>query len=213
MSEGVTTPWPMTDDKKRSTDDKKRSLVFHALQPSFSQLLSHARSPEEITRLLNVVLEQLHRDAQLRKHLHLCLDYALFPFQLLLPAIAATRKPVPASQSQTSGSIPAMKSTVAAEKAVQTFEVLLSLAPPVNCEQVSAVVNILADLVHIQPSKSYNEDMCLYVLKAALSAFSPRLHSTSWPASQEHQAALAYVVHGLLSIAENERHGKGFGVL
>jgi hypothetical protein len=202
-----------------ATDDQKRLLVFHALQPSFSQVLSHSNSSDDITRVLCAVLEQLKRDICLREHLHVCLDYALFPFQLMLPAIAATRKQMPAKKNASSQtldmkcSFPAMRSAIAAEKALQAFEVILSLAPPETVEQITAVVHILAEIVHIQPSESYNEDMCLYVLKAARSTFSARVIALSWPASQEHQAALAYMVHGLLKVAENERLGKGFGVL
>lgn len=199
----------MSKPAGRAMDSESRKLVFQALQPVFSRLLSTTHDAAKLTSALTAALNLLQRDLLLRGHLCLCLDYALFPFQLLLPSIVATRQG--AGRDPEACAVPAMASHVAAEKALQCFRAILELAPPQTTAQLSTVAALLAELTHVPASSTFGGEACLHVLQATRAAFPPGAQRCVADGDTGMQTTLGYLIHGLLGVAEAEQKGVGFG--
>lgn len=209
-----TTDSPLTHDK--------RKLVFQTLKPIFSQLLDHAIDATRLAELFSRASDCMESDIMLRNHMNLCLHYVLFPFQFILPSIATTRQqaqPSTASASSTSipnaCPVPAMCSALAAEKALHCLQVILTLTPLQTPQQLSGLTVLLVELVHLDPSPIFNEEMCFSMLQSIRSAFAlaPAVAQAALDECKDWNVTAGYLVHGLLRVAEREHRGSGFGVL
>ena len=199
----------MPNPAGRAVEAESRSLVFQTLQPIFSRLLSDTEDAVKVTGVLTSALNVLERDLLLRGHLHLCLDYALFPFQFLLPSIAATRQS--GARKGATCAVPAMASHVAAEKALQCFRTILQLAPPETSAQLSTAATLLGELTHVPAGSTYGAEACLHVLQSVRAALRPVAGKRGTIVSAEMQPTLGYLIHGLLGVVEAEQKGAGFG--
>jgi hypothetical protein len=209
-----------TSDSPLTLD--KRKLVFQTLQPIFSQLLDLTMEPTRLAELFNKASHLMENDIMLRKHMNLCLDYVLFPFHLILPSIATTRKQAQPSAASTSSastsegcSMPTMCSPLAAEKALLCLQVILTLTPLQTPQQLSGLIVLLVELVHLDPSPTFNEEMCLSMLQSIRSAFAsaPVVAQAALDECKDWNVTAGYLVHGLLRVAEREHRGGGFGAL
>lgn len=202
-------------------DAERRKLVFQTLQPVFSRLLDHGLSAQQLARLFREAEALLQRDILLRQHVHLCLDYLLFPFQFMLASITASRRASGDGQSSAMGgtaagaSMPALASPLAAERALQCLCLLLELAPLQTVQQVTGITALLVEVLHLPPAPATNEQMVLCAMRAVR-----RIHSSAsalvraaYEQAQEWHVTSGYLVHGLLAVASRETHGTGFGAL
>jgi hypothetical protein len=194
---------------------ERQRLVFQALQPVFSQLLDHTATSAQLADLFSNASQAMERDVLLRNHMHLCLDYLLFPFQFVLPAIASSRR-TDAAQSppgQGTKAVPGMASARAAEAALQCLQVMLANMSLQSAAQLRGLVTLLVDIVQLTPSEQTNEHMCLSTLAALHSAFSgaPVAAKELCTERGSWDVTLGYLTHSLLTVAEREQQSGGYG--
>ena len=196
---------------------ERQRLVFQAVQPVFSQLLENAGSATHLATLCKQASSLMERDVLLRDHMHLCLDYVLFPFQFFLPAITSTRQDArsrPAAR-ENGNAMPGMASALAAEAALHCLQVMLANTQLQTAAQLRGLVSFLVDIVHLAPGPQTNEHMCLSTLEAVQSVFSgaPAAARAAAVEGGNWDVTVGYLVHGLLGVAEREQQGRGFGTL
>jgi hypothetical protein len=208
----------VTSFGKGQLERDKQRLVFQALQPIFSQLLESATDAERISALFQNATAVMQNDVVVRDHMHLCMDYLLFPFQFVLPSIAAARQANKAQnqpRQPTACPVPAMASALAAEHALRCMHTMLALAAPQTVPQLSGLATMLVEAVHVAPGPSYNEEMCVAVLGSVRLAFAraPAAAQAALHEADNWDVTVGYLVHGLLAAAERECQGQGFGAL
>lgn len=201
-------------------NSNRQKLVFQTLQPIFSKLLDHALPTQRLAELFKDAALLMQRDIMLREHMHLCLDYLLFPYQFILPSIAAARRPegkaAALGGSGAAGtSIPALASPLAAEHALHCLQILVELAQLRTVQQVTGLAALLVELIHLQPSPQTNEQMVLCAVRTVRSICTASCTHVcdAFAQNEEWHVTAGYLVHGLLAVASREAQGAGFGAL
>ena len=192
--------------------DNNKRLVFQAAQPIFSEFLTAASNEERMLQLLNQAHTLLERDIMVRAHIGTCLDYFLFPFQFMMESIAAIRTTGKIKSPAVRGAVAveSMKSSAAAERALECVHLVLSLSQLTEAPQLVGLVTRFAELVNMS-GNLYDEDLMLRVLRALRAMLETSTQSDAgrelfqelW--SEEHMVAIGYLLHGLMAVAQREK--------
>lgn len=136
--------------------------TFAALQPVCSRLLASRSDAVQLTALL-VELRQLLEAANL-EGLKGCVDYVLFPLQLALDAVAATRGTDTPGDSSAAVALPALASDKAAEAALAALLALMRRCPCDKPEQLLALLQRLSAVL-AAPREKMSEELRLCALE------------------------------------------------
>eukprot|EP00882_Tetradesmus_deserticola_P016542 GHRQ01017673.1.p1 GENE.GHRQ01017673.1~~GHRQ01017673.1.p1 ORF type:complete len:218 (+),score=65.81 GHRQ01017673.1:816-1469(+) len=137
-----------------------KAKVFAQLKPLCSQLLFLRGQPEQLQRQLDSLAAAV--TAVDPEGLRACFDYVTYPLLFMIESVAAARTPASSGSSSTGPrevavTVPAMKSDLAAEAALQCALALLLRARGLEQDQVLPVLQAAAGLLALPPGAASEE--------------------------------------------------------
>lgn len=163
------------EDPAQALDDLRRQ-AFATFQPICSHLLAHRNDPAALRDLLIELTDTIHSLSPAA--VQSCVDYVIFPLQMAVSAIAATRGGIPFNPIEGGGgtdqsaavALPALRSDKAAEAALEALKALLLKCRCTRGDQLVAVLYRLCGILAL-PRASAAEEIqlkALEIINAAL---------------------------------------------